>query len=127
MRLPDAYLSRREQQLVEILYREGPLTANEILPLVPDSPGNSTIRKLLGRLEERGAVKHEEVNGRFVYSPIHPKSDAGKNVLAEAVETFFAGSVTQTVAALLTGGGKLSSDEIADIERLIELAKQEGR
>ena len=127
MRLPDAYLSRREQQLVEILYREGPLTANEILALVPDSPGNSTIRKLLGKLEEKGAVRHEEIEGKFVYSPTHPKSEAGQNVLTSAIDTFFAGSVTQTVAALLTGGGTLSSDELSEIEKLIEKAKKEGR
>ena len=127
MRLPDAYLSKREQQLLEILYREGPLTANEILSHVPDSPGNSTIRKLLTKLEERGAVRHEELQGTFVYSPTHAKNEAGKNVLTQAVDTFFAGSVTQTVAALLTGGDKLSPHELDEIEQLIRKAKGEGR
>jgi len=127
MRLPDAYLSRREQQLLEVLYREGPLTANEILPLVPDSPSNSTIRKLLAKLEERGAVKHKEIDGTFVYSPTHEKDQAGRNVLQSAMQTFFSGSVTKTVAALLTNGEQLSTDEIADLERLVAEAKGEGR
>jgi len=127
MRLPDSYLSRREQQLVEILYREGPISANEILAALPDSPSNSTVRKLLTILEEKGHVKHEEIDGKFVYSPTHPKEEAGRGVLKDAVETFFAGSMAKTVAALLTGGERLSGAELNHIEELIRKAKEEQR
>ena len=127
MRLPDTYLSRREQQLVEILYREGPLSANEVVAKLSNSPSNSTVRKLLAILEERGHVQHEEKDGKFLYSPTHAKEDAGKSLLKGAVETFFAGSMSQTVAALLTGGSKLSQDEFVEIELMIQRAKEEGR
>lgn len=127
MRLPDSYLSRREQQLVEILYREGPISANEILAALPDSPSNSTVRKLLTILEERGHVRHEEVDGRFLYLPTHPKEVAGRGVLKDAVQTFFAGSMAKTVAALLTGGEKLSETEVSHLEELIRKAKEDQR
>lgn len=127
IKLPDTYLSRREQQLVEILYREGPRSATEIVALLPDSPSNQTIRKLLGILEEKGHVCHEEVDGRFVYAPTHPKEDAGMSVLRNAVQTFFAGSMANTVAALLTDGKNLSPSEIAHIESLIARAKEDQR
>jgi predicted transcriptional regulator len=125
MKLPDAYLSRREQQILEVLYREGPLTAAELTPFLPGSPGNSTVRKLLSILEERGHLVHEEDGPRYVYRPAWPKQDAGMGALQHAVETFFAGSMTNTVAALLTGGGKISPEELSEIEALIERAKRE--
>ncbi len=127
MKLPDAYLSRREQQLLEILYRNGPCAANDILAALPDSPSNSTVRKLLTILEERGHVRHEEIDGKFFYSPTHPREDAGRSVLRSAVETFFAGSMANTVAALLTDGKKLSASELSRIEELIRKAKEEQR
>jgi BlaI family penicillinase repressor len=127
IRHPHGYLSRREQQLIEILYRDGPKSANEIITLLPDSPSNQTIRKLLSILEEKGQVQHEEVEGKFVYSPTHPKEEAGKSVLRDAVQTFFAGSMAKTVAALLTDGQALSDSELAHIERLIQQAKEEQR
>jgi predicted transcriptional regulator len=127
VKLPDTYLSRREQQLIEILYREGPRSATEVVALLPDSPSNQTVRKLLGILEEKGHVRHEEVDGKFVYSPTHPKELAGKNVLRDAVQTFFAGSMANTVAALLTDGQKLSHAELSHIESLIAKAKEEQR
>jgi predicted transcriptional regulator len=127
MKLPDSYLSRREQQLVEILYREGPISANEIVAAISDSPSNSTVRKLLTILEEKGHVKHEEIDGKFVYSPTHPKEEAGRSVLKGAVKTFFAGSMAKTVAALLTGGERLSDAELQHIEELIRKSKEEQR
>ena len=127
MKLPQTYLSRREQQLIEILYRDGPISANEIVAILPDSPSNSTVRKLLTILEERGHVQHKEVDGKFLYTPTHPKAEAGRNVLKEAVDTFFAGSMANTVAALLTGGGKLTEPELSQIEDLIRKAKEEQR
>jgi len=127
VRPSDGYLSRREQQLVEILYREGAKSANEIVALLPDSPSNQTVRKLLSILEEKGYVRHEEIEGKFVYSPTHPKDEAGKNVLRDAVKTFFAGSMAKTVAALLTDGQNLSESELTHIEELIRKAKEEQR
>ena len=127
MKLPDAYLSRREQQILEVLYREGPLTAAEMIPHLPGLPGNSTVRKLLSILEEKGHLLHEEDGPRYVYRPAYPKQDAGMSALRHTVDTFFAGSMTRTVAALLTGGEDLSASDLAEIEVLIDQAKKEER
>lgn len=128
MKLPDAYLSRREQQILEVLYREGSLTAAELGTHLPGSPGNSTVRKLLSILEEKGHLLHEEDGPRYVYRPAWPKQDAGMSALQHAVNTFFAGSMSKTVAALLTGGHELSASDLAEIEALIDQAKkEEGR
>jgi len=112
---------------MEILFRVGPISANEIVATLPDSPSNSTVRKLLTILEEKGHVRHEEVDGKFVYSPTHARDEAGRSVLREAVETFFAGSMANTVAALLTDGKRLSPSELSRIEDLIRAAKGERR
>ena len=127
VRAPNKYLSRREQQLIEILYRSGPVSANEIEAVMPDAPSNATVRKLLRILEEKGRVQHEEIDGKFFYAPTHPKEEAGRNVLKSAVDTFFAGSMANTVAALLTGGQTPSESELGRIEALIQKAKEEQR
>jgi predicted transcriptional regulator len=123
----DKYLSRREQQLIEILYKESPLTASEIEVRLPDAPTNATVRKLLRILEEKGHIRHEEIEGKFVYYPTHPREEAGRHVLKNAVETFFAGSMAKTVAALLTGGQQLSEAEMLHIQELLCKAKEEKR
>ncbi|MES2462182.1 MAG: BlaI/MecI/CopY family transcriptional regulator [Armatimonadota bacterium] len=123
MRLPDNYLSRREQQILEILYRESPLLAAQVRERLPDSPGNSAVRKLLSNLEEKGSIHHTEVDGRFLYAPTFPRVEAGKSILENVVETFFAGSLSQTIAALLTGGSRLSETERERIQKLIEQAE----
>lgn len=126
MKLPDSYLSPREQQILEVLYREGPLTAAEVLGHLPDAPGYSTVRKLMSILEEKGHLLHEEVGPRYVYRPAHEKTEVGISSLQHTVDTFFAGSLSQSVAAMLTGGARLSDQEIAEIEALIKRAKEGG-
>jgi BlaI family penicillinase repressor len=126
MRPTRPYLSKREQQIVEILYREGRITANEVMERMPDAPSNSTVRKLLSILETKGHVKHQDVDGKYLYFATEDKEQAGKNVLLGAVETFFAGSMAKTVAALLTGGSKINGEELAYIEDLIRKAKEES-
>lgn len=128
MRLPDSYLTKREQQIMEILYREGALTANEIIPLLPGGPSNSSVRTQLRILEEKGHVSHEVQEGKFLFSPVHKKEEAAESALSTVVSTFFKGSVTQTVAALLTGSeSKLAPGELQELEALIQKAKEEGR
>lgn len=124
MRLPNSYLSRRDQQILEILYQESPLLAAEVRERLPDSPGNSAVRKMLSNLEEKGSIHHTEVDGRFLYAPSFPKAEAGQSILQNVVQTFFAGSLSQTIAALLTGGSRLSEAEREHIQKLIEQAEQ---
>jgi predicted transcriptional regulator len=121
-------LTRREREIMDILYRRGRATAHEVLDDLPDPPGYSAVRALLRLLEERGHVKHVEDGPRYVYSPAVARGDARKSALAHVVKTFFAGSVEQAVAALVESSKtKLSPEELDRLSALIDRAKQEGR
>lgn len=122
-----AYLSKREQQIVELLYRRGAMTAAEIAPELPGGPAKSTVRTLLRILEERGHITHEEVAGTYVYRPVVAAPAAARRALSGVLGTFFGGSVKDAVAALLDQGEPLSEVEAAEIRTLIERARQEGR
>ena len=121
-------LSRRERQIMEVLYREGRATASEVLERLPDPPGYSAVRALLRILENKGQVRHAADGNRYVYEPRLPRDRAGRPALAGVLETFFDGSAEKAVAALLD----LSRHELtdADLDRLsdlIEQARLEGR
>lgn len=123
-----SYLSKREQQIMEIVYRRGQVTANELTAELPGNPSNSTVRTLLRILEEKGQLSHSVENGRFVYHPTEPGQTAAKTELSKIVRLFFRGSVSQTVAALIQESeAKLSQDELSELESLIAKAKREGR
>ena len=121
------YLSKREQQIVELLYRRGTMTAAEIAPELPGGPAKSTVRTLLRILEERGHVTHEEVAGTYVYRPTEAAPTAARRALSGVLGTFFGGSVKEAVAALLDEGEPLSDEEAAELRALIERAREEGR
>jgi predicted transcriptional regulator len=121
-------LTRREREIMDILYRRGRATAHEVLDDLADPPSYSAVRALLRLLEERGHVKHVEDGPRYVYSPAVARGDARRSALAHVVKTFFAGSVEQAVAALVEPGKtKLSTEELDRLSALIDRAKQEGR
>lgn len=128
MRLPETYLTKREQQIMEILYRDGAMSANDLMGKLPGQPSNSSVRTQLRILEEKGAVKHEVVDGKFVYSPVHDREEAAESALSTLVTTFFKGSITQAVAALLSQNEtKLDAHDLAELEALILKAKEDGR
>jgi predicted transcriptional regulator len=121
-------LTRREREIMDILYRRGRATAHEVLADLADPPGYSAVRALLRLLEERGHVKHSEDGQRYVYAPAVARGDARRSALAHVVKTFFAGSVEQAVAALVESPrSKLSREELDRLSDLIDRAKQEGR
>ncbi len=121
-------LTRREREIMDILYRRSRATAHEVLAELPDPPSYSTVRALLRLLEERGHVKHVEDGQRYVYAPAVARGDARRSALAHVVKTFFAGSVEQAVAALVESPrSKLSTDELDRISDLIDRARKEGR
>jgi len=121
-------LTRREREIMDILYRRGRATAHEVLAELNDPPGYSAVRALLRLLEERGHVKHSEDGQRYVYAPAVARGDARRTALTHLVKTFFAGSVEQAVAALVESPrSKLSREELDRLSDLIERAKQEGR
>jgi len=121
-------LTRREREIMDILYRRGRASAHEVLEDLPDPPSYSAVRALLRLLEERGHVKHAEDGQRYVYSPAVARGDARKSALAHVVKTFFAGSVEQAVATLVESSKtKLSGDELDRLSDLIDRARKEGR
>jgi predicted transcriptional regulator len=114
--------TRRERQIMDILYRQGRATAGEVMDALSGSPNYSTVRTQLRVLEEKGHVRHEEHGLRYVYSPAVPRHAARKSALRHLVETFFDGSAESAVAALLGGEGSKLSDE--ELERIGDLVKK---
>jgi predicted transcriptional regulator len=119
-------LSRRERQIMDILYRRGRATAAEVLAELPGEPSSSTVRTQLRVLEAKGHVLHEEQGLRFIYLPAVPRHAARKSALRHLVDTFFDGSAEKTVAALLGGeGARLSEEELDRITGLIGKARKD--
>ena len=122
-----AALTRRERQIMDILYKRGRATAGEVMEDLAGDPHDSTVRTQLRVLEEKGHVGHEEQGLRFVYMPAVPRRAARKSALRHLVDTFFDGSAEQVVAAVLGGeGSKLSEKELDRIAELVAKAKKEG-
>ena len=122
-----ADLTRRERQIMDILYRLGRATAGEVMHELSGDPSYSTVRTQLRVLEEKGHVHHEEQGLRYIYAPALPRHAARKSALRHLVETFFDGSAEKTVAALLGGdASKLSEDELRRIAEIVTKARKEG-
>jgi predicted transcriptional regulator len=120
-------LSRRERQMMDILYQRGRATAQEILDAMPDPPTYSAVRAKLRVLEEKGHIRHEEEALRYVYLPVVARDSARKSALKHLVTTFFAGSVQETVAALLDlSHSNLTPQDLDRISKLVDQAKKEG-
>ena len=121
------HLSRRERQIMDILYRRGKATAGEVMEDLPGNSSYSTVRTQLRVLEEKGHVRHEEEGLRYVYVPEVSRGAASKSALKHLMDTFFDGSASKTVAALLGGDTRRFSDEELDrIARLIAKARKDG-
>ena len=122
-----AQLSRRERQIMDVIYRRGRATAAEVLEGLPDPPSYSAVRALLRLLEEKGHVHHEQDGPRYVYVPTVARDRARRTALKHVVRTFFDGSATEAVAALLDGETRLADAELDRLSALIEQARKEGR
>lgn len=118
-------LSRRERQIMDILYREGRASAGRIRQLIPDAPSYSTVRALLRVLEGKACVKHETEGREYVYVPTLPRDRERQSALGHLVRTFFGGSAEAAVVALLEREG-LSRSELDRLARLIADAKKGG-
>src|SRR5208282_5585394 len=118
-------LSRRERQILDVLYGRGRATAAEILAALPDPPSYSAIRALLRVLEDKGHVRHHEEGPRYVYVPSVPRQRARAAAVKHLLRTFFDGSAA--AAALVDGSAaKLSSEELDRLQALIERARKEN-
>jgi BlaI family penicillinase repressor len=120
-------LSRRERAIMDILFRRGRASADDVMHELSGEPSYSTVRTQLRVLEEKGHVRHVEEGRRFVYMPAVARSAARKVALRHVIETFFEGSVERVVAALVGGeAARLSDDELERIQALVDKAKKDG-
>jgi BlaI family penicillinase repressor len=122
------HLSRRERQIMDIIYARGEAAAAEVHEALPDAPSYSAVRTLLRILEEKGHLKHREDGPRYVFMPTEPRARASRSALKRVVQTFFDGSLASAVAALVDGeGGKVSAEELQRIEAIIQSAKDKSQ
>jgi predicted transcriptional regulator len=121
-------LSRRERQIMDVLYCRGQATAAEVLEDLPDPSSYSAVRAMLRVLEEKGHLRHDQQGPRYVFLPTVPRDQARRSALKQLVQTFFEGSTEQTVAALLDlSASRLSDAELDRLSHLINQARKEGR
>ncbi len=121
-------LSRRERQIMDVVYQRGRVTASDVQQGMPEAPSNSAVRAMLKILVDKRVLKTEKDGPRYVYLPTRPRRQAGRSAMKNVVETFFEGSVEKAVAALLdTQDGELSPEQAAGLQDLIDKARREGR
>lgn len=118
-------LSRRERQIMDAIYARGEASAADVQAALPDPPSYSAVRALLRILVEKGALKHREFGGRYLYAPTQPRSEASRSALRKLVDTFFEGSAVKAAAALVdSSDGKFSREELAELEALLRKARK---
>jgi BlaI family transcriptional regulator, penicillinase repressor len=121
-------LSRRERQIMDVVYRLGKATVTDVLERLPDPPSYSAVRALMRILEEKGHLSHEQDGPRYVYLPTVPRDAAQASALSHLVRTFFGGSAEAAVAALLDlPEHGMSEGELTRLSRLIDDARGQGR
>ena len=121
-------LSRRERQIMDILYQRGKASASEVREVLEAAPGYSAVRAMLRVLEEKGHVKHQAEGLKYVYVPRVARDKAKRSAITHVMETFFNGSAEQIVAALLdVSSTRLTREELDRMSKMIEQAKREGK
>ena len=121
-------LTRREREIMDIIYKLGRATAGEVMERLSGEPTYSTVRAQLRVLEDKGYVLHEEEGLRYVYTPKVPRHEIRQSALKHVVDTFFEGSTQKVVAALLgADGSKVSPEELERIAELVDKARKGGR
>jgi predicted transcriptional regulator len=125
---PNTDLGRRERQIMDVVYRLGRASVGEVRDHLSDPPSYSAVRAMLNLLEDKGHLTHEQDGLRYVYKPTAARSQLRRSALRHVVQTFFDGSPTSAVAALLEmSAGELSAADRARLAKLIGQAKAEGR
>jgi predicted transcriptional regulator len=120
-------LSRRERQIIDILYAQGRATAAEVQAALPDPPSYSAVRAMLRILEDKGHVRHEQDGPRYVYLPTVTRDNAKRSALRHMLQTFFDGSAAQAISTLLDDSStRLSDRELDRLARLIDQARRTG-
>ena len=120
-------LSRRERQIIDILYTQGRGTAAEVQAALPDPPSYSAVRAMLRILEEKGHVRHEQDGPRYVYLPTLARDNAKRSAMRHMLRTFFDGSAEQAISALLDDSStKMSDVELDRLAKMIHEARRTG-
>jgi predicted transcriptional regulator len=123
-----ASLSRRERQIMDILYQRGKASASDVREAMEAAPGYSAVRAMLRVLEEKGHVRHQAEGLKYVYVPVVARDKAKRSAVKHVMETFFNGSAEQIVAALLdVSSTRLTREELDRMSEMIEQAKREGK
>jgi len=118
-------LSRRERQIMDILYELGEATAQDVMQRLPDPPSYSAVRAMLRKLEDKGHIQHKEVGAKYVFYPVVNHEQASRNAISRLVKTFYDGSAAQAVNALLGMSFEdISKEEQEQIESMIAAAKE---
>jgi BlaI family transcriptional regulator, penicillinase repressor len=121
-------LGSRERQIMDVIYRLGKASVADVLAELREPPSYSAVRTMIRALEAKGLLQHRQLGTRYVYSPAHSRQAASRSALKHVMQTFFADSPTDTVAAILQAAAtKLTDDDLSRLEQLIELARQEGK
>jgi BlaI family penicillinase repressor len=127
-RNPSGGLSRRERQIMDVIYGRGGATALEVVDGLPDPPSKTAVRTLMRILEEKGHLKHVQRGREFVYQPTQPRLRAGRSAFQRVIQTFFDGSLEKAVAAhLADSAASLSTDELKRLADLIHQARNKGK
>lgn len=121
-------LSRRERQIMDAIYRLREASVKDVMDNIPDAPGYSSVRTLLGKLVEKGHLSHRESGLKYVYFPLVTPQTASRTAISNLLNTFFHDSPVLAVNALLdVAANDISSEELAELGRLIEEKKQKGK
>lgn len=121
-------LSRRERQIMDVVYERGRVTVADVMAALPEPPSYSAVRALLRILEEKGHLRHQQDGPRYVYQATVPRDQARRSALRRLVRTFFDGSATLAAAALIDlEAARLSDDELERLENQVAQARQKGR
>ncbi len=125
---PDKQLSRRERQIMNVIYARGRASAAEVLHALDDPPSYSAVRALLRILVEKGHLQFKETNGRYIYMPTQSRHRAARAALKQVLHTFYEGSAVKTMAALLDMSGEdLDETDLERLSKMIQDARKEGR
>jgi predicted transcriptional regulator len=118
------HLSRRERQIMDIVYEQKDVSAQSVLEHLPNPPSYSAVRAMLSKLEQKGHLQHREVGQKYIYSATLDKSDAQSGAIAKLVKTFFGGSKIEAASALLgMDSDNISDEDLAVLEKMIQQAK----
>ena len=124
----DVHLSRRERQIMDIVYAGGQASATDVYRALPDRPSRTAVRTLLGILEGKGHLKHTKRGRAYIYHPTRPRRRAGQSALRRVLNTFFDGSLEKAVAVHIADPKtEFSNDELKRLAKLIRQAKQKER